>query len=107
MKSKFSRRQFGKTVAATVGGAVLAGSAGAQTEKKSAVPTSDEDVRLKLIEKSRGKELSSEQRKAVLETIHNNDKQAAESRSKFQVPDTTEPAIVFTPTPLSRQRYSK
>ena len=106
MSKEVSRRQFGKTVAASLGGAVLAVSSQAQEPEKVSVPTSDDDIRLKLIELSRGKPLTDEQRQAVLKNIRNTDKQWAEGR-KFMVPDTTEPAFVFTPTPLSRGRSSK
>jgi hypothetical protein len=106
MKREMSRRQFGKTVAAGMSGAVLAASAGAQPGQKSTVPVSDDDIRLRLIEQSRGKPLTAEQRKAILENIRNSDKQWAEGR-KFEVPDNTEPAIVFTPTPLTRERSAK
>ena len=102
MNSKVTRRQFGKTVAVSVGGAVLAASAAGQ-EKKPEVPRSDDDIRVRLIEKSRGKPFTPEQKKAVLENIRNTDKQWAEGR-KFDVPDNTEPAFVFTPTPRSGRR---
>lgn len=107
MKKELSRRQFGKTVAASVGGAVLAASSKAQDEKRSAIPTADDDIRLRLIEQSRGKPLTAEQRKAILENIRNNDKQWAEGRPKFDVPDNTEPEFVFTPTPLPGGRPAK
>lgn len=107
MSDKVTRRQFGKTVAASVGGAVLAASAGAQAGQKSAIPTMEDDIRVKLIEQSRGKELTAEQRKAILGNIRNNDKQWAEGRPKFDVPDTTEPDFVFTPVPLHLGRTAK
>jgi hypothetical protein len=91
-----TRRELTISLAASAGAALIAESAGGQ-EQKGAVTASGEDIRVSLIERSRGKDFTPEQRKAVLENIRNNDKQWAEGRAKFSVPDNAEPAFVFTP----------
>ena len=101
-----SRRQFAKNVVASVGTAALAVAGSAQEPEVKSIPADENDVRVKLIEKSRGKPFTDDQRKAVLKNIRNTDKQWAEGR-KFEVPDTTEPAISFTPTPLTRGRSGR
>jgi hypothetical protein len=106
MSERVTRREFAGAFAAGAGAALMAASAGAQDEKKSDAPIQDNDIRVRIIEESRGKDFTPEQRKAVLGNIRNTDKQWAEGR-KFDVPDNTEPAFVFTPTPLSRGRSKR
>jgi|SRR5579872_549816 len=105
---RLSRRDLGRFLAGSMAGAMMAMAA----ESKGTAPPEPPlaaageetvDTRLTLIEKSRGKALTPEQRKAVLENIKNSDDGWAKGR-EFPVPDGVEPGFVFHPTPLDDRR---
>lgn len=95
-----SRRQFTGSISAAVAGTLLAMSESSAQTQPATDPTTQPalDPRIEQIERSRGAPLSSELREAVLKTIQDNERGADKARA-FVVPDQTEPAIVFTPTP--------
>src|SRR5438874_307159 len=103
---RISRREAGKAAMGIVAG-VLVGAerADAQTEPKPA-PASG-DVRVALIEKSRGKPFTEEQRKAVLTNIQGSDDAWTKARIAFTVPDQTEPDFVFSPSPVPRKGVTR
>lgn len=92
-KRHVSRRDLGRLAAGAAAGTLLAGAAGAPAEARPEPPL---DPRLAAIEKSRGKPLSAEQRKAVLDNIHESE-QGWEKGRAFPVPDGTPPDFVFRP----------
>jgi hypothetical protein len=93
-----SRRQFGKVMAGTVVGTLVAEDASAQTDKPATPATTDS--RIALLEKGRGKPLSDDLRKAVRENLKSYDATGDKLRA-FAVPDGTEPRFVFHPTPVA------
>jgi len=104
---RVSRRELGRIAAGAVAGALAGASANAkpapsQGQPRPEVPMPDTDSRLALIEQSRGKPLTEEQRKAVLKNIKSTEESWAKGRA-FPVPDGTEPDFIFRPTPSQRQ----
>jgi hypothetical protein len=93
-----SRRQFGKAIAGTVVGTLIAETAIAQEDKP--VPADTADSRIALLEKGRGKPLSDDLRKAVQENLKSYDGTGDKLRV-FAVPDGSEPGFVFQPTPVA------
>src|SRR5262245_52407998 len=96
-----SRRQFTGSITATVAGTLLLmDDSAAQTRPATDATTQPAlDPRIEQIEKSRSVPLSAEMRDAVLNAIRDNDRAAEKARASFVVPDQTEPAVIFKPTP--------
>ena len=96
---RISRRELGKAVTGAVVGALAASALAAEAQKEEK-PVTEADTRTTLIEKSRGKPLTEDQRKTISKNIRENDEAWTKGR-EFLVPDGTEPDFVFRPTPLS------
>jgi hypothetical protein len=94
-----SRRELGRIAVASLTGALTAAAVTTQAQAPTTPPEIPADTRLAALERSLGRTLSEEQRKAVLANIRFSEDAWAKCRKEFKVPDGTEPDFVFRPHP--------
>lgn len=92
-RSRISRREAAATAAAVLLAAAIPDPAGGQ-------PASEADTRVTVLEKTLGRTLTPDERKAVEASIKGTDEAWAAVRPTFTVPDGLEPAFVFRPARL-------